>query len=94
MNLEESTYLIKFDQQEIYDLLFCIHHDLMGSIERHYNNLQQNEDDESVFFEQRKNYLKFLKSFASMLDRIDIYDDYIEQYKKLFETKRAERKGR
>jgi len=91
MDIKKASYEIEMTSDEMYQLGCVLIHQLENSIKNHYNELQQEKDGESVFFEQEKQSLSMMKFFLETVGRATMYEAYVDEYKKLFADKRAER---
>jgi hypothetical protein len=92
MELQKAVYDVRFTDGEIWDLVFVIKDHLEKSIKTHYNNLQQNQDGETLFFEQKASLLLIMEQMFGMILRNGAYQSYVNNYKIMFEEKRKERK--
>ena len=93
MELQKAVYDVRFTHDEIWDLVYIIETNLEENIKHHYNQLQQNQDGEQLFFKEEKDKLLLMQQMFGMILRIDTYQCYVNNYKKLFEEKRKERNG-
>ena len=91
MNVNDGQCTIKFTHSELWGMANDTHRALAESIKTHYNSLQHNEDGEPIFLKQEKEKLDRMKMFFSLTGRIDMYEMYFEDYKKMFAEKRKER---
>ena len=92
MKIKESTHLIEFTSDELYNIACDIARALKCSINDHYNCLQQDKDGESIFFDQEREKLNTLSTFLMITDGESIYIMYVNQFKEMFAVKREERK--
>ena len=91
MNLQKATYEIEITSEEAYSLGCIIGRSLESSIKNHYNNLQQNKDGESVFFEQEKRTLKWMGLLFGISGYPNMNESFIGRFQELFINKRKER---
>lgn len=90
MRIEKADYTIRITLDEVRDIAYCMKHDLLDSIERHYNCLQQNQDGEPVFDDLCKEKVRLLTELSNITgERIVENFKYVKN--KMFEDKRIER---
>ncbi len=92
MKLETAEYKISLNHEELRDIAYCIKHDLLQSIDDHYNKLQQNQDGELVFEDHCKQKVRILK-YLSNISGESIFDDFEYMKNKAFTDKRKERES-
>lgn len=93
MRIDKAKYTIELDKSEIDTISFSLKHDMLQSIDHHYNNLQQGKDGEPVFDDYEKDKVRLLKELSA-LTGLQIYEDFEYQKKRLFEEKRKERESK
>lgn len=91
MKIESGEIAIKITIDDAYDLACCINNYLNHSIVNHYNQLQQNQDGESVFFDHKGNYIHMAKMLYGASGYDSIHEYNIQEYKHMFAQKRKER---
>jgi hypothetical protein len=82
---------IEMSGYEASNVGYALYNSLKESIERHYNNLQQQNDGEGVFNDQEYPKLNLMKMFFSAAGQYERYSDAIDEYKNMFADKRKER---
>ena len=93
MRLDKANYTIDLDRSELSELVFALKHNLISSIESHYNTLQQEKDGEPVFDDQEKSKVRMLEELSA-LSGYQIFKDYEYTKKRLFAEKRKERESK
>lgn len=93
MYIRKANYEIDFEAEDINILAFAIMHDLSDDIDRHWNQLQQDEDGESLFFEMRKRNIELMKFLFGLIGKYNHAKEYIQNFKEKFEQKRKEREA-
>ena len=93
MRIEFEEVNIKLKQDEVWDLMFCVNHDILHTLKTHWKNFI--EDKDVVHFtkyvhEQEKKRISLLESFANILDRRDLMESLDYEILQVWDTYQKE----
>lgn len=94
MRIEEATFKVELDKEEINMIAYSLYHSLITSIETHYNSLQQNKDGEAIFHEQEAKELYLMQEMFSMIGYRNLSESYMKEFARMFEKRRKEREAK
>ena len=91
MMIRAKNVELELTGDEVYLLACHIKNNLMQTIKDHWNNLQRDEDGESLFFERNEKDLRMMREMYEVSGYSHCFEGAVDDYKRLFEKRRAER---
>lgn len=91
MKVKTQQVDITLTGQEARDIAYHIKYSLENTIKTHWNQLQQNQDGENLFFERSKGDLRIMEELFCVCADNWSYKNSISEFKKLFAERRKER---
>lgn len=89
MNIYDAEYKIKLSDSELFDLVFVLRHAAIDSA-NNYHVLEKKTWDENIIHTSR---MRMLRDFAGMVQRLDMYDETLNQMEKIRLERLAKKEG-
>ena len=91
MRTEIEEVTVKLSGSECYEIALCFFSDMKGSIERHYNHLQQDTDGESSFYDMCSKKIKMMNDFFLCGGYPNMIEHTDKTFKEMFSDRKKER---